>query len=162
MWQNSFSTESRFVYYGKKTRDGFRVTRFGKNFPFLHDEYIGSLLILVKHSGHEYKGYVLSLDAEIEAFFDYFSLSYSEENSCVIRKDATAEEYGGLPYECLTKHVRAIDEWPATSSMAQIARECYNCSKSVTMQMIRKGPSTAILGWLDAEYKLFRALRKVI
>ena len=35
-WQNEFETDSRFVYYGKKTRNEYRLTRFGQGFPFLN------------------------------------------------------------------------------------------------------------------------------
>lgn len=42
-WQNDFVTQSRIVYYGKGTRDEYRITRFGEGFQFLTDENIGNL-----------------------------------------------------------------------------------------------------------------------
>src|SRR5690606_23549660 len=39
-WQDDFETSSRFIYYGKGTRNEYRLTRFGKGFPFLQDENI--------------------------------------------------------------------------------------------------------------------------
>lgn len=33
-WQDDFTTDSRFIYYGQGTRNEYRITRFGKGFPF--------------------------------------------------------------------------------------------------------------------------------
>ena len=33
-WQSDFETTSRFIYYGNGTRNEYRLTRFGKGFPF--------------------------------------------------------------------------------------------------------------------------------
>lgn len=34
-WQDDFITDTRFIYYGKGTRNEYRITNFGKDFPFL-------------------------------------------------------------------------------------------------------------------------------
>lgn len=49
-WQNDFETDSRFIYYGVGTRNEYRLTRFGRGFPFLQDDNIGDLLIISKIS----------------------------------------------------------------------------------------------------------------
>ena len=49
-WQNDFETTSRFIYYGVGTRNEYRLTRFGKGFPFLSDDNVGDLLIICKKS----------------------------------------------------------------------------------------------------------------
>ena len=49
-WQGDFETSSRVVYYGQETRNEFRITRFGKKFPFRTDDNVGDLLILCKKS----------------------------------------------------------------------------------------------------------------
>ena len=41
-WQGEFETESRFKYYGCGTRNEYRITHFGRNFPYLREEYTGS------------------------------------------------------------------------------------------------------------------------
>jgi hypothetical protein len=47
-WQNDFETESRFIYYGVGTRNEYRLTRFGRGFPFLKNENVGDLLVISK------------------------------------------------------------------------------------------------------------------
>jgi hypothetical protein len=34
-WQDDFETSSRFIYYGVGSRNEYRLTRFGRGFPFL-------------------------------------------------------------------------------------------------------------------------------
>lgn len=46
LWQNAFTTDSRIKYYGEGTRNEYRLTRFGRNFPFLTDDNVGNLLII--------------------------------------------------------------------------------------------------------------------
>ncbi len=53
-WQNDFETDSRFTYYGKGTRNEYRLTRFGRGFPFLTDDNVGDLLVIVKQSNSYY------------------------------------------------------------------------------------------------------------
>lgn len=58
-WQDSFETSSRFIYYGRGTRDEYRLTRYGKGFPYLQDNNIGDLLIICKNNSDYYHAYVL-------------------------------------------------------------------------------------------------------
>ena len=54
-WQNDFETTSRFIYYGVGTRNEYRLTRFGKGFPYLSDDNVGDLLIICKKGTTEYE-----------------------------------------------------------------------------------------------------------
>ena len=46
-WQNDFETNSRFIYYGQKTRNEYRITRFGRNFEFLQDKYVTRVITAI-------------------------------------------------------------------------------------------------------------------
>ena len=54
-------------YYGQKTRNEYRITRFGRDFPFFQDDNVGDLLVIAKFTEEDYKGYVLSTDEDIDA-----------------------------------------------------------------------------------------------
>ena len=74
-WQKGLTkTESRAIYYGVGTRDEYRLTRFGRGFEFLREDYIGSLQIMTKSYDGEYFAYILSDQDNIESFMDAFSL----------------------------------------------------------------------------------------
>lgn len=156
-WQNEFTTDSRFIYYGVGTRNEYRITRFGKGFPFLQDEYIGSLLIITKFDNDFYKAFVLAKDEDIEYFLDYFSLSPNDTNKLINHSNTTKLATSALLH-CLNKRVETFDYIPETKVMAEMARNCYNMAKMVNPSKIKKSPDKIILGWLDSEYILFKAL----
>lgn len=73
-WQNGLTTDSCITWYGKGTRREYRLTRFGRNFPWLSHEKCGDLLILIFKSIQEINAYVLSQDEEIEYILDFFGI----------------------------------------------------------------------------------------
>ena len=83
-WQGGeITTKVRFIYYGRGTRDEYRITNFGKGFPFLRPEYTGALFVLVKESPDDYEGYVLNSNEEIQQFLDSFSLTPDQTNKLI-------------------------------------------------------------------------------
>src|SRR5271163_198206 len=55
-WQeDQLITASRVKWYGKGTRSEYRLTRFGKGFPFLTAESVGDLLVLIPSSHRIFK-----------------------------------------------------------------------------------------------------------
>jgi len=77
-WQDDFETKSRFIYYGKGTRNEYRLTRFGRHFPYLTDDNVGDLFILIWVDKEYYEAFVLRSDEEIEDFLAAFNLSPTE------------------------------------------------------------------------------------
>ena len=83
-WQGrEITTDVRFIYYGRGTRDEYRITSFGRMLPFLRPEYTGALFILVKESWNNYEGYVMNRDREIQQFLDFFSLTPAQTNKLI-------------------------------------------------------------------------------
>src|SRR5688500_960979 len=58
-WQDDFETDSTFTYYGAK-KDEFRLTNFGRNFPFREEDNVGDLLVLTKIDEFNFKAFILS------------------------------------------------------------------------------------------------------
>jgi len=79
-WQNDFETESRFIYYGVGTRNEYRLTRFGRGFPFLSDDNVGDLLVICRKSQDYYEAFVIQRDEEIEMFFASLNLTINDTN----------------------------------------------------------------------------------
>ncbi|HEU4573646.1 MAG TPA: EcoRII N-terminal effector-binding domain-containing protein, partial [Chitinophagaceae bacterium] len=92
-WQDDFETASRFIYYGVGTRNEYRLTRFGKGFPYLSDDNVGDLLIICKKVEAYYHAYVLQTDEEIEDFFAALNISSTETNKLIPKQEEqTAED----------------------------------------------------------------------
>ena len=69
-WQDGIETDTRFIYYGKGTRNEYRITNFGRGFPFLRPEYTGALFVFTKCDAEDYQA--------IENLFTTFLLNYLE------------------------------------------------------------------------------------
>jgi type II restriction enzyme len=156
-WQDDFETESRFIYYGVGTRNEYRLTRFGRGFPFLTDDNVGDLLILVKKSIDFFEGYVLSSDEDIEDFFAALNISSTETNAIIPKQQEQTSEERLL--KCFIAYIRTLEvDFPPTIDLATNARTCYNTSYNVSPKQIKTNPDKELLNWLEAEYDLFKAI----
>jgi len=156
-WQNDFETESRFIYYGVGTRNEYRLTRFGKGFPFLSEDNVGDILILSKRAETFYEAFVLQTEDDIEGFFNAFGISANETNR-IIEKEITASSEDKLLH-CFLAFIKSVKvDFPPTSDLAKNARSCYINSYGITEKQIISNPDKELLGWLDAEYQLFKTI----
>src|SRR5258705_11104270 len=58
-WQSDCYTDSVVTYYGRKSRDEYRLTCFGKGFPYLHEDMVGDLLVLIPQALNNFLAYVI-------------------------------------------------------------------------------------------------------
>jgi len=158
-WQDDFVTESRFIYYGKKTRNEYRITRFGKDFPFLRDGNIGDLFVLLKVNEDYYKAYVLSSEVEIETYLSTFGLSPVNTNTII----DVSGEYGGenAVLKCYQDFISDLKvDFPPTKIVANQSRLCYNSAFDVKDVDVVKSPDNMLVRWVGSEYELFKALER--
>ncbi len=153
-WQDDFTTESRFVYYGRGTRNEYRITRFGKNFPFFLEPATGDLLIIAQEAPDDYAAFVLSTDQDIECFLTYFNLTPGTLNRLI---DTSASPIG---HDALGEALRCIAEkfndFPSTTDIGRLARACYDTTFHIKPDFVRHDPDAILLHWFNTEYRLFR------
>lgn len=154
-WQEDFATDTRFIYYGQGTRNEYRITNFGKAFPFLRPDYTGALFILTKIDEENYKSYVLNTDDEIDEFLSAFGLTPAETNRLIeiSRTDASLREQYAIQ-----EFIDGLkEEFPTSSAMSSAAR-MISYSTNVTKSLVARDPDKALIYWTEQEYKIFRAL----
>ncbi|MFD2602478.1 type II restriction endonuclease [Flavobacterium suzhouense] len=156
-WQDSFETESRFIYYGVGTRDEYRLTRYGKAFPFLRDENIGDLLVICKITSDNYQAFVLNCDDDIEEFLAALNISSTNINGIIPKQfQQTAED---KLIDCFTAFLKSLKlDFPTTIELANNARNCYNNSYGITSKIIQARPDVELLKWIDSEFQLFKVI----
>ena len=159
-WQNDFDTDSRFRYYGVKTRNEYRITRFGRGFPFLNDENVGDLLVLARFDKDYYEAFVLQSDDDIDDFFSYFNLSYDKTNQIIDVNQQVLPEQSILTL--INDFVSRYVDFPDTRIMANGARTCYNEANGIATRNIVSAPDDVLLGWLDTEYTLFKYMEEKV
>ncbi|PWL29075.1 type II restriction endonuclease [uncultured Roseivirga sp.] len=156
-WQDDFETDSRFIYYGVGTRNEYRLTRFGRGFPYLTDDNVGDLLILVKKATDYFEGYVLSSDEDIEDFFAALNISSTETNGIIPKQLEQSSEDKLL--QCFIEYIKSLNiDFPPTLDLATNARNCYINSFGITTNQTKSNPDKEILNWLGAEYELFKTI----
>lgn len=154
-WQDNFETDSRFIYYGQGTRNEYRITNFGRGFPFLRPEYTGALFVISKMSDADYKGYVLNSENEIDEFLSAFGLTPAETNRLIDlnRTDASLREQAAI-----NQFINELTvEFPTSEVMSSAAR-MISYATAINRSVTVTDSDKAILQWTDQEYKLFRAL----
>jgi type II restriction enzyme len=159
-WQDDFETDSCFKYYGIGTRNEYRITRFGRGFPFLTDDNVGDLLILSRFEKDYYEAYILHSDDDIDEFFSYFNLSYDKTNQIIDIAQSERPEQKLLLL--INDFVSLYEDFPDTKVMAKGARTCYNKANGISTTNIIAKPDDIILGWIDSEYTLFKYMEEKV
>ena len=159
-WQDDFITESCMKYYGQGTRNEYRITRFGRGFPFLQDDNVGDLLIIAKFTEEDYAGYVLSSDADIDEFFATFNLAPDETNQLI--DVAGIVQPDQKITHLLQEFTDSFNSFPETRQMAQGARECFNKAYNITNDALKNKPDEILLNWVQTEYRLFKCMEEKV
>lgn len=159
-WQDDFTTDSRMIYYGRGTRNEYRITRFGRDFPFLSDENIGNLLIVAQQSPEYYSAFVLSADDDIEDFLSRFNLSIADANQLIDIHGTKkpSEVFADL----IASFVATCSDFPDTRIMSAFAREAYDKAHGISDQEPIVNPDTILQQWISAEYDLFKAIERKV
>ena len=152
-WHDGTVTDSRFIYYGTGTRNEYRITRFGRGFPFLRPDYTGALFILVRCDAEDYQGFVLNTDDEIEQFLGAFSLTPAETDTLIDPRQAPGETKENL---LIDRYIASLTaEFPSSEEMAMTARE-INDAVFGHSDLVVTNPDKKLLEWTDAEYRINR------
>ncbi len=156
LWEaEDIETKNRFIWYGEKTRREYRLTRFGRGFPYLKDQFIGSLIVIVKIDNEEFRGWILDSDNEIENFLARFNISHLDRGGiCSPDEEKAESEVKTYDREqCFTDYIQSLEnDFPDTTRLAEVAR---------TICAMEKQPQSVdekLIHWLDAEYQLFRMI----
>ncbi|HXM21184.1 MAG TPA: type II restriction endonuclease [Terriglobales bacterium] len=158
-WQDGRTTDSRVKWYGKGTRSEYRLTRFGKGFPFLTADSVGELLVLIPESHAHFTAFVLDSDEDI----DEIAAALGVE---IIRSWAVYR--GGVAQvesedECVEKRFRhfagQLEAFPTGAIFSEQARDALiACVKGFNSLV----SDELLMRSMDAEYALFRLAERQI
>lgn len=153
-WQDDFETESRFVYYGIGGRNEYRITHFGKGFPFLDDKYVGGLLVICQMEDDEYSAVILEHDDDIDDFYSEFNLS-AEKSNHLISKGSSMPTADERLESRLADIASRLTEFPGTKELSLAASQAFNDVFSITDEKILDNPDRILCEWIKTESDLF-------
>jgi EcoRII C terminal/Restriction endonuclease EcoRII, N-terminal len=158
VWPDSRVTESRVMWYGSGTRSEYRLTRFGRDFPWLTEDNVGDLLILVPTGPASFVAHVLDLEEDIEHVLAILCLELSKSWAIYPTDDSD----GLLTQdECVDKRFREfaqdLDTFPNT---AVFSGEVIATLKDCINDFSAKSPDNKLLQLVETEYRLFRLVER--
>lgn len=154
-WMDGTETKSRFIYYGQGTRNEYRITNFGRGFPYLRPDYTGALFVFVQNSTEDYQAFILNTDDEINQFLDAFGLSATETNRLIDVHEVNPEVREHAEIEQFISSLEV--DFPTSEIMSDAARKIQDTVYNHT-EFIVSNPDCKLIEWTDVEYRLFRAL----
>lgn len=154
-WPENFITESLITWYGIGTRSEYRLTRFGRKFPWLDESLVGSLLVLIPFTLTQFNAYVLQSDEEIEAFLSTLGIDTLGGWGVFSKGKAqleTEDECLNRVYESI---IQKLEDFPTGKLLAMRAREAV---KVCLGNIDGFSPDDKLIKWMSSEYQLFRKL----
>jgi len=153
-------TDSVVTWYGQKTRDEYRLTSFGKGFPYLIDDSVGDLLVLIPQDLHNFLAYIIDLPEDIEDI--QAALGVEAIGTWVVYEGAK-EPPPQSPEDCIDKQFRAFAQglvaFPAGNLFSEKTRDamiqCVN-------DFGKKPSDDRLMDLMKAEYRLFRLVERQI
>ena len=157
-WHDGTCTDSRAIYYGQGTRNEYRITGFGRGFPYLRPEHTGSLFVLVWCCSDYYRAFVFDLEDEINEFLDAVGITSTQTDGLIgeLRHSTVPDES-----EVFFRYIDSLDvDFPDSVEMSRAAREFYHALYGADLD-VRLNPDRRLVDWTDIEFRLFRAFEFV-
>lgn len=160
--QLDLTTEVRLHYYGKSTRNEYRMTSFGRGFVYFRPQYTGALLVLIRmennrqETPYQYTGYVFNTDAEIDEFVVQLELDYNRLNGMIIRN--STDEEPSLEEKLISEFTSPLKDFPSTEVMSSEARKICEEAALVPARGAVTNPDATILTWCNTEFQIFRTI----
>jgi type II restriction enzyme len=160
-WQDGLVTNSVITWYGQKTRSEYRLTRFGRDFPWLNEDNVGSLLILIPCGSSKFLAYVADTEDDIDDVLSAFGLSGLEAAWALYDAAAMPPED---PDSCVKRRFSEFvaplkNDFPSPKHFAEAA---FNALAGCFSSFSAANPDTKLLQLLDYEYRLFKLAERRI
>lgn len=157
-WPDGVVRESVVTWYGQKTRSEYRLTRFGRGFPFLTPDSVGSLLVLIPEQRDRFTAYVLDLEDDIEEFLAALGVQIVDTWGVFDKGSAVSLETEDA---CVERHFREfaseVDDFPTgevfSAKTLEALEDCIKTFRAMSSdQMLMRS--------VEAEYALFRLVER--
>ena len=158
-WMDDFLTESVITWYGTGSRSEYRLTRFGRGFPYLAHDMVGNLLVLIKETDRKFSAYVLDLDDDIEEIQATLGIEVLESWAFYIQGQDDLESED----ECVSRHFRKfaedLSEFPPGSVFSAATwKALHDCVSDFGKFSLDR----ALMKSMESEYLLFRLVERLL
>jgi hypothetical protein len=158
-WPEKITTRSVVTWYGTGTRSEYRLTAFQRHFPWLHESFVGCLLVIVPFNLEEFSAHILETDDEIEALCAALGVEMLGGWGVYAGGKAHQESEDDCLNRVFSKAIQPLNDFPSGVWMAEKARSAVEECSGVNETL---GPDAKLLKWISAEYQLFRKLERKV
>lgn len=160
LWQADQYTDSVVTWYGMKTRDEYRLTCFGRGFPYLNDDTVGDMLVLIPQDLQNFLAYVIDLPDDVEDVQAVLGVEaiggwavYEES------KEAEPISEDGCIEQRFRKFALDLSTFPAGDHFSNRTREALlTCVPDFT----KKPNDDRLMLLMQSEYRLFKLVERQI
>lgn len=156
-WPSGRQTRSCVKWYGKGTRSEYRLTRFGRDFPYLAYDSVGDLLVLVPRADAEFRAFVLTEEEDFDEIQARLGVDIVRFWGAYIADAPPIETASAQIDKALREFAESLSEFPATTV---IAEETQRVLSTHVAGFDRRDPDIALLELLETEYSLFRLIER--
>ncbi len=158
-WEGTRETKSVVTWYGTGTRSEYRLTRFGRNFMFKDDYFVGSLLVLVPVDISNFRAHVLDIDEDILEAQVALGVEIVSGWGIYDRTQPAIEEQDECLRHRLHEFMAGIDDFPSGDEFSEETRMALiDCVPG----FINLSADEKIIKGRDTEYELFKLVEQSI
>jgi hypothetical protein len=161
VWQDGRTTDSRVKWYGKDTRSEYRLTRFGKDFPYRTGDCVGNLLLLVPQDFRHFLAFVLDLEEDIEELQASLGVDITSSWAAIRNHVPVVPEpsEGECIEQRFRRFVQTLDDFPAG---AAFSAETVAALRACIADFEALAADETLLRCMETEYRLFRLAERRI
>jgi len=151
-WQDERITKSCVTWYGAKTRSEYRLTCFGRDFPWLKEDKVGNLFVLVPTGNSNFLTFVLDLEEDIEEIQATLGIELYD-NWTVYPEGIISAKPVDCIDRCFHAFVDRLRTFPSTEVFSQKTLDAITkCDKNFQAFIL----DDQLMTLIESEYKLFR------
>jgi hypothetical protein len=158
VWEGDQVTHSVIHWYGKSERKSeYRLTRFGRRFPFIGPEVVGDLFVLIPHDHHRFSAWVLSRDEDIADVLTALGVEAFERWGVYRNGIALVARENSCLEEAFAAFAESLRDFPSGERFSSAVHDMLvHCVRGFA----RMPPDAALLRATEAEFALFRAVEQ--
>lgn len=157
LWQDGRTTHSCIKWYGTGTRSEYRLTRFGRDFPYLSQENVGDLLVLIRADKAKFIAYVLESPDDIQDLQASLGVEVSNRWAAYAGPGHEAETEDDCVDRMFSDFATDLDDFPGTSDFSNYTlKTMIDCLPKFS----GLAPDNRLMMLMDKEYSLFKRVER--
>jgi type II restriction enzyme len=152
-WPDGIKTSSVITWYGRATRAEYRLTRFGRDCPWLTPDTVGNLFMLVPRTAGDFACWIFDRDEDIAEIHARLGIEALRGWSVYQSGAALFDDIGDCIHRNASGWLCDLHAFPTGGEMSSRARALMQCC---TRGLAGLTADELLMRCFETEYRLFR------